>query len=215
MELGSTVLGAYLLGMLVTAAYLGWYMAFRLTGYNWFYDRNAIWIQFSLWVIGWPLLLLRPTVLNNTAVLLRAVPVCGETIRYLQRGAGCGETCGEFFFPAIAVEQLLAPRRHEFNDSPGDIRARAFLWVVHRKSASGAPTDTPTSWVDFEHMASELIRGGMGSVRCTKCQSMYSTSALTCESPAGTGTYVFEDFYCPRKHVLLSVLLMHFKIAEG
>lgn len=215
MELKSAVLGAYLVGMLVTAAYLGWYLAFRLTSYNWIYDRTAIWIRFPLWVAAWPLLLLRPRMLKNTTVLLRTAPVCGETIRYWQGSAIFGDTSGEFFFPAVAVERFLAPKRHEFSKFPGEIQARALLWVIYRDSARKAPTDTPTSWVNFEHIASELIRGGIGSVNCTKCRSTYSTSALTCERPEGTGSYVYKNFYCPRRHELLSVFVAHVHFAES
>lgn len=220
------ILYIYATGALLVAVRLAWHMTFRLDGYDWYYNKEQIWVSFGLTAVLWPLTLIRPRILIDPRNLFEDSfgiaarmrerdqlrenpPPCGSLIRYRQEHGPYTETYGEFLFQAPQVEQAL--RQHLsgapnlFNDDDGVI----LNWTCGRDEALIEPPDVPSAWARIEFVANDLIRAGKADVKCLKCAIDIEQSKIVTDDDRGRAGWNYDRLLCPNGHNLLVVRRFH------
>ena len=97
----------YMAGSFLVACRLGWYMAFRLDRFDWRYARRAVWRSFAIWLLFWPLLVLRwREVVLEPRVALDADRYAAQEARFWD----CPPPCGAYvrFQQAASLRQASA-----------------------------------------------------------------------------------------------------------
>lgn len=216
----------YMAGSFLVACRLGWYMAFRLDRFDWRYARRAVWGSFAIWLLFWPLLVLRwREVVLEPRVALDAdryaaqearfwdcPPPCGAYVRFQQAASlRQASACGEFVFRSDDVADWLTQRRVVDPDRlpEGDIQR----WINTRDGQIIEPTDVPSIASRFEFIVDEMVRMGFGEVRCRRCNAQIPHEALIYSDDDGNQmSWNFNRILCPQGHPLLLVGMVHVSI---
>ncbi|WP_019531296.1 hypothetical protein [Dasania marina] len=217
----------YLLGMLAVSLRLLYVMLFNLDRYDYRYNRVDIAVVFILSNVLWPLFLRKPRLLfspedlfkpeffdmaaitRNKDKLFENVPLCTNTILYRQGIGRCSTTYGEFVFDADDVEEVLnnklVKNKHLYSNDEGAIA----FWLNRRDKSNNTVCEAPRLWSRFSLLADELLRAGMGSVRCVECEMSIDIKTLVKNDTSGNPGWNFNKLECPNKHLLLEVETMH------
>jgi hypothetical protein len=219
------ILMGYLVGAALMAVRLGWHMAFRLDRFDWHNSRGDIWLQFLLFSLLWPLMLLRPQILvdpakvfdhygfaarmREEARLRDSPPPCGALVCYRQGHGGFEETFGEFTFRSADLEEAFADQLHK-NPSLATYHEGAILkWLRLRDDSIIEPTMVPSAWKSFQFMADTLLRSGHGEIRCLKCDKLIPHSELVLQDDGLKPGWTYGRLVCPDGHYLLIVEVAH------
>ena len=221
-----SVLYLYVAIMSLIALRLGWHLLFRLDRYDWHYNKFSIWVNFSLSVILWPLLLRKPKILISPGNsfdsygraarererdrLRQSPPKCGEVVRFSQSQTMFEEeVVGEFLFDSRLVEMALERQLRNVPHQVAEDYEAMLNWIRHREANSQNPTDVPEIWSDFQYVANELIRLGEGRVHCKTCGKTFPTGALIPIDDKAKRGWNFERLLCDKGHKLLIVDAAH------
>ena len=215
----------YVAVALLVALRLFRHMLFKLDRYDWYYNKGDILGSFVFFVVLWPLIVIKPrNLLDPTKLfegygvaarmrerdqLLENPPPCGSVIRYRQSYGLCGETYGEFFFPALQVEQALRQRLTESPHLRSNDEGAILKWVKNRNEEMTEPTDVPSAWSRFGLVANHLVRSGHVKVNCLKCGEEVPLNKLTKNDDHGHPGWNYDRLACPNGHNLLVVPVAH------
>ena len=221
-------LGVYLIGAGIVASRLGWHMAVKLDRYDRRFQKNDIWVAFAILVGLWPLLILKPRNILSPAHLFssshsRAArmrlrenpPRCGPILRFRQQHGMFQEAFGEFLFPAAAAEQVLLSRVRQTPHLQNDDEGAMLIWLRQRDGNSDKPADVPSLWRRFQYVADDLIRKGIGTVRCVKCDETFPTGDLIPKDREGVAGWIINKLMCRNGHYLLIAEQGHLLIRES
>jgi hypothetical protein len=226
------VLYIYVAAAVLVALRLFRHMLFKLDRYDWYYSKGDILGSFVFFVVLWPLIVIKPrNLIDPTKLfegsyglaarmrerdqLLENPPPCGSVIRYRQSYGGYEETYGEFFFPALQVEQALRGRIRETPHLNNDDEGAILNWVKHRNDEVTEPTDVPSAWSRFQYVANGLVRAGSAKVRCLKCGIELETGQLMINDDHGKPGWNYYRLTCPHGHNLLVVQKAHFLMGSS
>ena len=226
------ILYVYAVGVVLVALRLGWHMMFRLDRYDWQYSRPHIWTTFTLTVLLWPLMVIKPRNLVqpdklfegsfNIASSMRerdqlwnSPPPCGSVIRYRQGQGRSGETHGEFLFHASKVEKTLRNLLNEWPNLANDDEGAILNWLCTRSDTLTQPTDVPSAWGRFLFVANDLIRSDNAKVRCLKCGADVPNNELVINDDLANPGWNLDRLECPKKHTLLVVEKMHLLVQQS
>jgi hypothetical protein len=227
----SYVLIGYLAGVCLTAARLGWHMAFRLDRFDWHYAKSDNWLMFIFATILWPLMLKMPEKLLNPSKLFDGnygmasrkreearlwdnPPPCGAHILYRQDYSPDAETFGEFTFRRVDVENCLTDKLRAHPHLEKDHEGAILNWLRQHDDSVTKPTAVPVAWGRFEFIAVELLRARCGEVRCLKCEKPIPISQVSLNED-WLADWVFNRFVCPCDHPLLVVRGMHLHLPSS
>lgn len=224
-DTGAVFLYAYLAITAMIAARAAWDMAFRLDAFDWRY--GDIWLSFTMLVILWPLILLKPRALMRTLrspfsltdgagpnlaarerelyLLGLNPPPCGQTVRFRCHDSGGGG--GALLeFSAEEVEQVLT------EPSSGVCNPDVLLWVNRRRQDLPL-TDVPRPWWQFQYIAAKLIDQGHGVSDCNACGQRLPATALEKKTTSIIG-HGFSRWYCRCGAVALTVDTGHVHLSR-
>lgn len=215
---------------ILIALHFAWYLLFKFDRYDWQFKKGNIWIDFVLFTVLWPLLLIRPQNLFDPGNifkdsfglaqrrreqdhLLENPPPCGAIIRYRPQRGGYEETYGEFLFSAADVEQSLHDRLNQHPHLSNDDEGAILNWLQHRNETLKNPSDVPSVWDRFQYIASDLISAGRFEAHCLQCEIDISGDELIAKNDCGLSGWIVDRLTCPSGHVLLAVKTMHLNFA--
>jgi hypothetical protein len=224
------VLYIYIAVVLLVGLRLFRHMLFKLDRYDWYYNKGDILGSFVFFVVLWPLIVIKPrNLINPTKLfegsyghaarmrerhqLLENPPPCGSVIRYRQsygRYPNVEETYGEFFFPALQVEQELRGRIRESPHLNNDDEGAILKWIKRHDDSLTEPTDVPPVWSRFQYVANHLVRSGHAKVNCLKCGAELPLNKLTKNYDHGLPGWNYDRLVCPNGHNLLVVQKAHY-----
>lgn len=225
------ILYVYAVGVVLVALRLGWHMMFRLDRYDWHYSKTHIWTTFTLSVLLWPLMAIKPRNLIQSDKLFEGSlgvassmrerdqlwndpPPCGSVIRYRQGQGRYEETYGEFIFRASEVERSLRNRLRDSPNLANEDEGAILNWLCRRTDTLTQPTDVPSAWWRFQFVANDLIRSGNAKAHCLKCGADVPKNELVTYDDHARPGWNFERLKCPNGHGLLVVEKMHLLVRK-
>jgi len=226
----SYILIGYLAVAIFTGIRLGWHMAVRLDRFDWECSKSQIWTTFTIFVLFWPLILFAPKIIVNPTRLFEGghlsklrreecrlwnnPPPCGSLIIYRQGSGRYEETFGEFIFRSDDIEKELELRIGH-NTHLADNHEGAILhWLQQRDNQLTEPTLVPEIWNRFQFVADNLLRNGMGEIKCLKCNKQIPINDLHRQDDRDLPGWNFNRLQCPHGHPLLVTERIHVLLRE-
>jgi len=221
------ILIGYLAGAVVVGIRLGWHMVTRLDQFDWRYSKSHIWTSFVLSVLFWPFIFfLSPkTIVNPTNLfeeeyglakrmreeshLWSNPPPCGASILYQQGSGRYEETFGEFIFRSGDIEKVLEDKLDQNAHLANGHEGAILNWLRQRDDSLTEPTPVPKTWHRFQFIADDVLRKGLGEIRCLKCNKPVPKNDLLQNDDHGLPGWNFNRLACPYGHPLLIVEKMH------
>lgn len=226
MEFISLALIGYLVGVVIIAARLGWHMVFRLDRFDWQYAKIDVWFMYVMASLLWPLLLFRPSWLLHPGNLFQIdlskaamgredarfwsnPPPCGKWVRYrpIKVYSSGGE--GEFVFCSCDVEEAILAKLQLHPNFAKDQIGSVLKWLQQRNESIFTPTPIPSQWWNLYAIADNLVRKGLGEVRCLTCNQQVPNEVLMQNDRTGQHGWNFNQLRCPQGHTLLCVETAH------
>lgn len=192
-------------------------MAFRLDRFDWRF--GDVWLGFWLYLLFWPLLLLKPTNLLRSPFrsgpgkvdsaarereldgLRRNPPPCGSEIRFEQSGRA-GSVLS---FSTEVVAEALADNGPEGSCNYGVVESDIVRWVNQRDQSIKVETQVPSAWWQFAGIAADLIRSGHGVAHCGVCGRRASSRVALTHRSYAVADQVIEEWACECNNVLLQI----------
>lgn len=236
MEITSYTVTGYLTGATLTAIRLGWYIAKQLDKFDWHCSKSHIWTVFVLSVLFWPIMFLKPANFVNPreifsdkfdfmehsfaenmreeSRLWNNPPPCGSLICYQPNFGGYQETFGKFIFHSDDVEKILENRLRNNPHLVNGHEGAVLNWLKHRDESLIEPTFVPDAWYQFDFVADDMLRNGLGEIYCLKCNKPIVNNQMLQKDDHGKPGWNFHRLICPNEHPLLVVEWVHLHMTK-
>jgi hypothetical protein len=145
--------------------------------------------------------------------LARNPPPCGAQIIF-KTNRGSDEEFGELIFDSDKTEKTLIEKLHKSPRLADDDEGEILRWLRQRDTAVKLPTPVPELWSRFEYLADEMLRQGIGEIRCLKCEKNIPAIQLSEHNDQGKPGWNFNRWICPKGHQLFVVETIHILMAS-
>lgn len=200
-----------------------YYFLFQIDSYERRNVNNEFWKISILTILLWPIsILVNHKYLSNPSSsfthqlyfaditrkkdeFMRNPPFCGSTIKYKKK-----DCLGDFNFSAADIQNFLISKFKQKPQSVNWVDNAILNWVSNREESSQEISDIPQMCSDFDNIANNLIRAGIGRVFCSKCGKEFESSELLINDSTEKSGWFYFRILCSQKHILLKVKGAHY-----